>query len=76
MTTQEQVQHDADQKLLDHFAGLAMQAIISKSPFSTAKGSDPASVDIFLEKCIAVVTGAYTYAQAMLEARKSIGGAQ
>lgn len=47
--------------LRDYFAGLAMQAIISKVPVDI-------STDGIRQESIAL--GAYTYADAMLEARK------
>ena len=50
--------------LRDYFAAKAMQAIIAKSPFETT------SVRNVKSKAELTSTGAYLYADAMLEARK------
>ena len=49
--------------LRDYFAGLALQAIISKAPHESV----PTGVD---ESDLARARGAYDYADAMLKARK------
>ena len=53
----------SDKTLRDEFAGLAMAAIISKSPFL----SNPEDWTSYNK----TVIGAYDYADAMLEARKT-----
>ena len=55
---------EAGMTLRDHFAGLAMHAIISKAPYDTYVEAD----NIETEKLTAA--GAYSYADAMIKARK------
>tara|TARA_R110000744_G_scaffold86109_1_gene168330 strand:- start:188 stop:430 length:243 start_codon:yes stop_codon:yes gene_type:complete len=51
--------------LRDHFAGLAMQAIISKAPYDTYVEAD------YIETEKLTAAGAYSYADAMIKARKN-----
>jgi hypothetical protein len=57
----------AGMTLRDYFAAKAMQAIIAKHPLVIAKAGEP-DPDPDLE--IEAARGAYSYADAMLEARK------
>ena len=55
----------SEEELRDLAAVFAMFALIVKSP-----AVDVAADDESLEECMAVATGAYDYADAMVEARK------
>jgi hypothetical protein len=56
-----------DLSLRDHFAGLAMQAIIGKDEMILAKEDDRDTIVKILEP---TALGAYAYADAMMLARK------
>ena len=54
----------AGMTIRDHFAGLAMQGIISKCKYKKAKVNNGS------QRELKIARGAYSYADAMIEARK------
>lgn len=60
------------EELRDHFAGLAMQAIISKLPLVDQSGEFGKPVEDKIAHNLAIAESAYWIADAMLEAREFI----
>ena len=61
---------DVGMTLLDHFAGLAMQALISKAPWYEVYNDQ--QEDAIRIKMAAVSSGAYAYAAAMIAKRNRL----